>query len=178
MSLFQFPDFAGFSLRGTGQSYLPRTVLHLMNFNIFSSKNKLNNSLSFLSEHKVSYTRIVRFDWNFVKKQQQYIDIADQIRQSLGWAQHHRPHWLAISSLSAFFSPCFGLLQETFWLSFYIKRWYISMLTLIRYLAAGGTSQNNLFYCRSYNLNQSAGRLELSLYLNLNSGKLFKLTLL
>ena len=125
VSLFQFPDFAGFSLRGTGQSYLPRTVLHLMNFNIFSSKNKLNNSLSFLSEHKVSYTRIVRFDWNFVKKQQQYIDIADQIRQSLGWAQHHRPHWLAISSLSAFFSPCFVLLQETFWLSFYIKRWHI-----------------------------------------------------
>ena len=62
VSLFQFPDFAGFSLRGTGQSYLPRTVLHLMNFNIFSSKNKQNNSLSFLSEHKVSYTRIVRFD--------------------------------------------------------------------------------------------------------------------
>ena len=63
-------------------------------------------------------------------------------------------------------------------LSFYIKRWHISMLTLIRDLAARSTSQNNLFYCRSYNLNQSAGRLELSLYLNLNSGKLFKLTLL
>ena len=35
----QFPDLPRFSLGGAGQSYLPRTPLHLMNSNIFRQQD-------------------------------------------------------------------------------------------------------------------------------------------